>query len=385
MNTEYIAENLRRIRGARAGLSQGAVAGKAGLSLRAYQDIESGKAEPRVANLDAIARALGVPIRMLLEPVRELRDVRFRSNKKMKTRRQILADVARWLDDYNGMEALLGERRPFVLRGVAEDGLTGAERARAAAQRARRSLGLTADEPVRDICGILDFAGVKVFPIVVQSDGFFGLSVGAEGGGPAVVVNTWDRITVERWIFSAAHELGHLLLHLDDYGLDDEEENSVHEAEADAFAAEFLMPDEVFQREWDEARGLPLYARVLKVKRIFRVSYATVLKRVEPTYEGWAKNIWAQFYTEHKQHTGKSLVKNAEPEGLGTEVFYRAASSSKSGQEPDSLSSWDFQEDRLASLVRRAVDEGEISLGRGAEVLGKSLTEMRALATSWCG
>jgi hypothetical protein len=31
-------------------------------------------------------------------------------------------------------------------------------------------------------------------------------------GGPAVVVNVWGRLSVERWIFTAAHELGHLMI-----------------------------------------------------------------------------------------------------------------------------------------------------------------------------
>jgi predicted HTH domain antitoxin len=33
--------------------------------------------------------------------------------------------------------------------------------------------------------------------------------------------------------------------------------------------------------------------------------------------------------------------------------------------------------------VRRAIDAGEISLGRGAEILGLSLKEMRAISASW--
>jgi len=55
------------------------------------------------------------------------------------------------------------------------------------------------------------------------------------------------------------------------------------------------------------------------------------------------------------------------------------------GREPDHLSAGDFREDRLACLVRRAIEAGEISLGRGGEVLGISLEEMRALSASWVG
>jgi len=358
--------------------------GAASLSRSAYRNIEGGTVQPRVRNLEAIARALKVPVRELLEPAAVLSNVRFRSQKKLRTRAQILSDAGRWLSDYNGLEALLETRRPFRLQGVAADIPAGPDRAALAARAARAALGLTEHEPIRDICGLLDSAGVKVFPMDVASDGFFGLSVGPSDGGPAVVVNTWERISVERWIFTAAHELGHLLLHLDDYGQDREDEDAEHEKEADAFAAEFLMPDAVFQREWSETYGLPLVARVIKVKRIFRVSYRTVLSRLSPSYTGWG-NIWVRFQTDYKRETGQPLMKGDEPEGVEESAFDSAAPETLRGREPDHLSAGDFREDRLAGLVRRAIEAGEISLGRGAEVLGLSLIEMRALSASWVG
>ncbi len=60
----------------------------------------------------------------------------------------------------------------------------------------------------------------KLLLLETTQDSFFGLSVGERDGGAAVVVNTWDRISVERWIFAAAHELGHLLLHPAEYRRD---------------------------------------------------------------------------------------------------------------------------------------------------------------------
>ncbi len=384
MNNDVVAANLRRIRAAK-GFSQDRVAEVAGLSRGAYRHIECGKAQPRVRNLEAIAGALQVSVRELLEPATPLTNVRFRSLKKLRTRSQILTDVGRWLADYNGLEDLLDCHRPFRLQGLATQAGVGEERAVATARAARTALGLSEHEPIRDICGLLDSAGVKIFPLPVASDSFFGLSAGPSDGGPAVVVNTWERISVERWIFTAAHELGHLLLHLDDYGQDGGNEDEAHEREADAFAAEFLMPDAVFRREWDESYGLPLVARVIKVKRIFRVSYRTVLYRLAPTYRGWAPSIWVHFLTDYKRVIGKSLAKIDEPEALATSEFLSAAPEALGGGEPERLSAGDFRADRLAGLVRRAIESGEISLGRGAEILRISLTEMRALSASWVG
>ncbi|MGI6132457.1 MAG: hypothetical protein ACOYES_11375 [Bacillota bacterium] len=60
------------------------------------------------------------------------------------------------------------------------------------------------------MCGLLESSGVKVYAREVMSRGFFGLSIGPADGGPLVVANVWSRISVERWILTAVHELGHL-------------------------------------------------------------------------------------------------------------------------------------------------------------------------------
>lgn len=125
--------------------------------------------------------------------------------------------------------------------------------------------------------------------------------------------------------------------------------------------------------------------RVIKVKRIFKVSYKTVLYRLAPEYSGWADNIWIHFNSEYKARFGRSLAKAYEPEALDESEFMSGAPEVLPGREPDRLSSGDFREDRLAGLVREAVEAGEISLSRGAEILGLSLIEMRALSASWVG
>ena len=55
------------------------------------------------------------------------------------------------------------------------------------------------------------------------------------------------------------------------------------------------------------------------------------------------------------------------------------------GPEPEHLSPVDFEEHRLSQLVRRAIEQEKISLGRGAEILGLSLRGMWELTASWVG
>ena len=375
-NEASIASNLARLRMDRQ-LTQQELAAKAGLSRVALGKIERGAVIPRARTLGLLAVALGVPLGELVTPVRPLESVRFRARARVHAREQILAEVSKWLDAYTELEAALDERQPFRFAVEHSPGRQGTpvDDARAA----RRAVGLAPDEPVRDICGLLEENGVKLLLLETKRDSFFGLSVGARDGGPAVVVNTWDRISVERWIFTAAHELGHLLLHPSEYQRDATELPIQAEREADAFASEFLMPEAAFGAEWEETRGHPLLVRVLKVKRIFRVSYKTVLYRlVESGREN--ADVWRAFQGQHRRHFGKTLRKADEPAALETSEF--AWNWSRSG-EPVGLTRHDFIEDRLSRLVRQGLETKLLSLGRAAEILGLAREEIRKRAREW--
>jgi Zn-dependent peptidase ImmA (M78 family)/DNA-binding XRE family transcriptional regulator len=380
MEQKNIGGNLKRIREAK-GLTQSQMADLAGISRIAYRNIENGTSSPKVITLQNIAAGVDVKLQDLLTPVRTLEKVRFRASKKMNSRDNILAEVARWLDDFNDLEKMLNlpkekyKIKPLVNRFSKME--MGAQRARDAAKAAREKLGLDNDEPIRDIAGLLESAGIKVYPLVLVSDDFFGLSVAEDDGGPAVIVNTWERISVERWIFSAAHELGHLLLHFDAYDIAESQEDIEQENEANIFASYFLMPDEAFKSEWADAAGLPLVDRVFKLKRIFQVSYKTVLYRLSDSIP----NVWGKFYAAYKAKTGKSLSKKDEPEALHSDKFH--APEVLRSKEPDSLSSSYFIEDRLSRLVRQAIEAEEITLSRGAEILRRDLETMRDIVSSW--
>ncbi|MBR9978681.1 MAG: ImmA/IrrE family metallo-endopeptidase [Bacteroidetes bacterium] len=383
MAENTIALNLRRVRSAK-GLSQKALASRSGLSIAAYRNIETGRSEPRVRNLISIAEVLEVPIQQLVEPVDELRAIRFRSNKKMRSRQQILVDVARWLRDFADIENILADRVEYKLAAIGSQSRIRNRRAEDIAGSVREAFGLDSEEPIRDICGLLESEGIKVGEMKIASNDFFGLSVAEEDGGPAVLVNTWNRISVERWIFTAAHELGHLIMHLSDFDVNQTDEKDEHESEANAFAAAFLMPHRSFEKEWNDAYGLSLIDRVLKVKRIFRVSYRTVLHRLAPEYNG-PGNIWTRFQMDCKRRYGRTLLRDDEPYALTHDEFRAGFPENRSADEPDSLSRADFMQDRLVSLVRKAIEQEKISLSRGAEVLGISLQDMRDLSSSWVG
>ena len=371
-----IAANVARLRLDRR-LTQAALAEQVGVSRVALGKIERGAVLPRAGTLAGLARALGVPVRDLVIPVRPLRSVRFRAHSTMCGREQTLAEVSARLGAYVWLEAELNQTQPFRFQELVAS--NGARPPGEVARAVRRAAGLGSRAPVANICRLLEDSGVKVLLLDKKRDSFFGLSVGPEDGGPAVVVNAWDRISVERWILTAAHELGHLLLHPGEFRSEQTDLPRKAEADADAFASEFLMPEEAFAVEWEATRGHPLLVRVLAVKRTFRVSYQTVLYRLVTT-DHESRDVWGRFKTQHRSRFGRTPGKRDEPEALQESEF--AWNWSRAG-EPVALSEHDFGPDRLSRLVRRALEDGRISLGRGAEILGIPLEEMMGWVRDW--
>jgi len=362
MDAALIAKNAKRLRYGRE-MTQAQVAKKSGVSVPTYSKIESGTASPRMDTLYRVASALGVSIHELFAQVRELKSVRFRAQKKLKRRDHILAKAANWLDDFNYLLKEAESDSRYTLSDIPSklQRIAAGERSLMAVKLAREKMGLDAEEPIHDITGLFAANGIKVLTYNLKSDAFFGMSIGESEGGPAIVVNVWDRIPVERWIFSAAHELGHLLLHMNAYEVEIIEEDEQQENEANAFASEFLMPQQKFDKEWKETRGLPTWQRILKVKRIFHVSDKTVLWRLLEL-NVFTKDIWRE-----RNRFLKQVYKTRNP----------------SKYEPEPLRSYDFVTDWLDRLVRLAYERKTISRSRASEILDISLDDMRQRANSW--
>jgi Zn-dependent peptidase ImmA (M78 family)/transcriptional regulator with XRE-family HTH domain len=365
---QAIAINTRRIRSAR-GMSMVDVAQAAGITRQALSSIEKGLTlNPRVGNLQAIAQVLEVPIIDLLAVPPALNTVRFRSNsiktaKDEARKQQYLIDSAFWLSNFNSLQELLDDKKQYKLSGVS-DMLDGPKEGRPvmAAQYARKALGLKEDEPIGDIVGLMENAGIKIKASEFILKKFFGFSVAAADGGPAIVVNASKDITVERMIFTVAHELGHLLLHPQAYTPSKSTENDLEEEQANCFAGHFLMPQSAFNKKMNESYGLGFIDKIMHIKRFFGVSYQTVLRRWIEMEVAEPKDLYMKFNRLYQNRFGKSLKRTEEPAGL--EEF-------------------DFVEDYLRLLIRKALDNELITVSRAAEILNVSLEEMRQIINSW--
>jgi Zn-dependent peptidase ImmA (M78 family) len=91
-----------------------------------------------------------------------------------------------------------------------------------------------------------------------------------EDGQPLLLVNT--RAPGDRRRFSIAHELGHLVMHHEPGA------GSAQEKQADAFAAEFLMPASDIREAFSASVDL---ARLADLKRVWGVSMSALLRRAQ--------------------------------------------------------------------------------------------------------
>jgi Zn-dependent peptidase ImmA (M78 family) len=228
---------------------------------------------------------------------------------------------------------------------------------------------------ISDLPQLMERVGIK---LRIHRFGFtrtFGLSVAANDGGPAIVVNAEQKISIERQLFSIAHELGHLMIHKGSYDESKVDENKEEENSANLFAGHFLVPDEGLDIAWKESKGLHWVDSVLRVKKKFKVSYMTVLVRlcqllVKPDVGA----LIAQFRKEYADRYHHQLKDHYEPDPITGPV---------ANDDPRHLDLSDLMEDRFARLVRQAFEREIISIGRAGEMLGLSLEEMRALARAW--
>lgn len=233
-----------RVRLARdyTGLSQARLANQMAVSQSTVAYIERERFVPSDALLRKIAGTTGFPLPFFhkgdLDPF-PLGSLLFRARAKVPmamrqdahAKARLTWELARYL---------LGRVKEWPVRLPQCPGIPVAQ----AADAVRIGLGLPSQDPVTSFVPALERAGVLVTAILTAGTGLDGfcLWAGANGQRPVMVLDSATPGDRMRW--SAAHELGHLVLHRTVRGGGD-----AAEREADAFAAQFLLPENAIRRE----------------------------------------------------------------------------------------------------------------------------------------
>lgn len=212
-------------------LTKKVLAERAGVSQLTLTRIENGQTqEPEESTVSALANVLGYPVSFFYSEYEELTTeaVSFRSLSSLTARQKDAAltagSIAFLLDDWVTERFNLPEVDLLDLRD--EDPI-------AAAISLRRHWRL-GSKPISNMVKLLESKGVRVFSLAESHKNVDAYSCW-RGNKPYVFLNTFK--TAERSRFDAAHELGHLVLHIHGTasGMD-------AEREADLFASAFLIP-----------------------------------------------------------------------------------------------------------------------------------------------
>lgn len=139
----------------------------------------------------------------------------------------------------------------------------------------RKILKLKKDEPVRDICSLLESNGIIIYEISAMAK-FDGISFFTDKGFPVIVIN--KSFSNDRKRFTIAHELGHILLHNEsNFPISQYRDEKVKEKEANEFASEFLLPENDVK---NSLRGITLNDAA-KLKSYWLTSMASILRRAK--------------------------------------------------------------------------------------------------------
>ena len=142
-----------------------------------------------------------------------------------------------------------------------------------AARELRASWGLGAGA-LPNLVQLAESRGVRVLGLPVETVDIDAFSFWGEDGRPYVFLSRLK--TSERSRFDLAHEIGHLVLHGSTVSAGERTDREL-EREADAFAAELLMPESTVRAQVPRS---PSLARVLALKELLGVSARAAARAV---------------------------------------------------------------------------------------------------------
>ncbi len=249
------------------GLTQAALADQAGITQAALSRYENDLRQPEPEVLAALADVLGVTVAFLTQAGRARAGMamdahmRRRATAPPGTWRQLEArlNMYRWHARHLFEEVSLRAEQHIPTLDLLD--VTPDHAARFVRSQWRMPAG-----PVRRLAQWLESAGCLLIGEDFATSRVDGLSQWV-GEHPVILFN--NTAPPDRVRLTLAHELGHLVLHADALSVDDVE------AQATAFAGEFLMPAEVIR---PALRNLKI-GRLLDLKREYGVSMQALVER----------------------------------------------------------------------------------------------------------
>lgn len=308
------------------------------ISKQSLHKYEMGEMRPSGEVLLALSKALEVgPDQLFRSEAVELGNVEYRKRSRLsaKERDLVLEKVREFLERYIEVEQLLGIESGFK-NPVAHLKVKKIEDVEFVALELIQEWNLGFD-PIPNVLEMLEANGVRVLEIDAP-EGFDGLSCYV-GTLPVVVIS--KNFTVERKRFTALHELGHLLLNIQD--------DAIKEKICHAFAGALLLPDDSLNRLLGDKRSNIAMGELISIKEQFGISIQAIMMRAQ--MKGIVSPVFANRFW-------RLISKNKKEEGYGS---FKGSEKSY----------------RFEHLVFRLAAEEMVSMSKAANLAGLRLAEFR--------
>ncbi|HEY9646720.1 MAG TPA: XRE family transcriptional regulator [Chroococcidiopsis sp.] len=345
-----------------AGFSQQQLGESIGVTRQTVAAWETGDRQPSLANLTKIAKTLGIAVDLLLAEASQSSTtdelyLLFRADQPSALTpalRQLLTQKA---VDYASLERLLDEvpalpeQRPlksydeYLVEEVAQD--------------VRSWLGVSELTPLGDVFLLLESKGLKVITYPLPED-VSGFSAYTNELGAVIFVNS--NHPTERQFHTALHELAHLIFHRQDYKTASEPQGKTikkdpREKAADHLSGAVALSAQILRKELHSYRNRWIPEPLLAdLKCRYGVSMRSILYRA------------VQLEMISKTQMGQQIGVLNKKYGLHNEEPILT--------KPSRLT-------RLERLTFFALLEEEITTSRAAELLGRSLKEIRSDLQKW--
>lgn len=267
MNRKFNPEMLKLIRKAR-GLTQAELSNSVNIPQGALSKLEQGffVREPKEEIIDKLTKALFIPTDFFYQDERIFPPLSPFHRKRASLKKQIKDKIESIANIYRIHIAKLIEAVNIEMNIIQIDTLD--KNPEKIAQITRQNLKIPYG-PIDNIIKLLENNGIFIFSLDFETDKFDGITlIDKDNINPLIFINS--RQSSDRDRFTLAHELGHFIMHSIIY-----DDMTNIEKEANAFAAEFLLPKNEIR---DSLRNLSI-EKLMHLKRKWKVSMQSLIVR----------------------------------------------------------------------------------------------------------
>jgi Zn-dependent peptidase ImmA (M78 family)/DNA-binding XRE family transcriptional regulator len=293
------------------------------VSHNAISKYEKGQMLPDSKVLIALSKALNVKTDYFLRPnTVEISKIEFRKKSSLTVRKtnSIKENIKDHIERYLELETYLNVENSFE-NPIIDVFIDGPDDIENAVEKLlhKWDLGINA---LPNVIEILEEKDIKVIEVDADEK-FDGLSGWANQDIPVIVINR--NSTVERKRFTALHELGHLLLELNNPKFNHQDiERFCHQ-----FAGAMLLPKESLMNELGEKRSSISINELIYIKESYGISIQAIMARAKGlgiiSNDQYVKfRIWVNSNENYKKEIGLGEYKGVEHSSRFKKLIYRA-------------------------------------------------------------